>query len=314
MALNVKAALLICMGFIGGMSWVVQRVGAPVIDVPSPLAATTLAEGASGAAPETPDADWRAARVGRLARRNMVDAELAANRVPGEAVALAPHAEIPVRIPPQPELPPLVYDSGMAVADAAELDEVLPAGVDASEVVLIAGAMPPEPIVTAAADPATEEAVAAATSAGRVYRVAKGDTLTRIVRRECNSDDRRLLALLVDANPKLRARGGKIMAGEDLVLPDPMAVQRVLAGEARTEVAAAEAAAPVVTAEAPVKTGGERWYTIQRNDTLERIAQRYLKDGRRWREIAALNRALDPHKIVPGTRIKLPPVIRLAQR
>jgi len=79
-----------------------------------------------------------------------------------------------------------------------------------------------------------------------------------------------------------------------------------------TEVATAEAAG--VTAEAPVKTGGERWYTIQRNDTLERIAQRYLKDGRRWREIAAMNRALDPHKIVPGTRIKLPPVIRLAQR
>ncbi|MBP7746582.1 MAG: LysM peptidoglycan-binding domain-containing protein [Phycisphaerae bacterium] len=310
MALNVKAALLICMGFIGGMSWVVQRVGAPMIDVPSPLAPTALAEAASGVAPETADADWRAARVGRLARRNMVDAELAANRVPGEAVALAPHAEIPVRVPPQPELPPLVYDSGVAVADAAELDAVPPAG----EVVLIAGATPTEPIVTAAADPATEEAVAAAPPAGRVYRVAKGDTLTRIVRRECKSDDRRLLALLVDANPKLRARGGRIMAGEDLVLPDPAAVQRVLAGVDSTGVATAEAAGPGVTAEAPAKTGGERWYTIQRNDTLERIAQRYLKDGRRWREIAAMNRALDPHKIVPGTRIKLPPVIRLAQR
>jgi len=55
-------------------------------------------------------------------------------------------------------------------------------------------------------------------------------------------------------------------------------------------------------------------YTIRKNDTLQSIARRLLDDPERWREIQKLNRDLDPRKIVPGMRIKLPPPVRVAAR
>ena len=57
------------------------------------------------------------------------------------------------------------------------------------------------------------------------------------------------------------------------------------------------------------KTEPARWYTIRKRDSLASIARRQLRDHRRWREIAELNELPNANRILPGTRIKLPPVV-----
>jgi nucleoid-associated protein YgaU len=146
----------------------------------------------------------------------------------------------------------------------------------------------------------------------RTVRAAKGDTLLRIVAREYGQRDARLVALLVEANPQLKARGNRVRAGEELVIPEAAAAQRWLAGD-RAAVSPTLAAVTDGGKKAAT-TVDERWYTIQKNDSLQRIAQQQLKDSGRWREILNLNRTLNPTRIQPGTRIKLPPVLKVAQR
>ncbi|MGE5708477.1 MAG: N-acetylmuramoyl-L-alanine amidase, partial [Bacteroidota bacterium] len=57
----------------------------------------------------------------------------------------------------------------------------------------------------------------------------------------------------------------------------------------------------------PESSGGN--YTIQKNDTLWKIAQEQLGSGTRWKEIYELNKDViggDPNRIFPGTQLKLP--------
>ena len=115
------------------------------------------------------------------------------------------------------------------------------------------------------------------------YVVRKGDSRWKIVRSEWKSTDRTLIRHLIQANPQLRG-GDMIMAGHTLIIP--LRPAREAALEAKTETI--------------------RWYTIRKNDTLTGIARHFLNDGRRWYEIARLNRIADASKIRAGMRIRLP--------
>jgi len=298
MALNVKAAMLICMGFIGGMSWVLQQFEAPRVEMPSPLAVAAARHGVGEAADGgglgvSRDLDPRAVWVRQFARPNsrelQADWNRAADTNPG--LAIAPPMESMGGGLAAAELPPLVYPAGDAAM--VSVDE--------------------QPVVLASVLSPTEDAAAAVVAEPAQYRVSKGDTLTRIARRQWNSDDARLVALLVEANPKLRSRTARIVLGEELTIPPADAARRVLAGEAVAVVLARAVAGGSPSRGAAAETADPHWYTIRRNDTLAGIAQRLLKDAGRWREIAMLNRELNPRRIVPGMRIKLPPVLRLAQ-
>jgi nucleoid-associated protein YgaU len=70
--------------------------------------------------------------------------------------------------------------------------------------------------------------------------------------------------------------------------------------------AAAPRPAARVAAAAPARA---RAYLVRPSDTLSRIAERYLGDPARWREIHARNRNLlrSPDLIRPGDRLRLPP-------
>ncbi len=308
MALNEKAAMVICAAFMVGVPWALHRFAAPV-EVPSPLVTaalgTAVAETARPAVALPGRAiDPRSAWVRGFQRQNALDTQVELNRNTLDALALLPPEEGVPGGARLAALPPLVYEP--AVVAAAD-----PAG---SELL----AAEDEPVVLASAvlgDGDSVDAVLPIEPAR--YRVARGDTLMRIARREWNSDDPRLVALLVESNPSVRDRKNRILVGEELIVPDLATAQRVLQGALPSAVAVLARAEPtkaeVAAALAGSKTADQRWYTIQRKDTLASIARRFLKDGRRWREIVALNRMLDPHKIVPGMRIKLPPVMRLAQ-
>ncbi len=292
MALNVKAAMLLCMGFIGAISWVANQVELPRVGVTSPLtvgapvdftrtlgAAATLTQG---------DVDRRAAWARRFERPNALDTQAATNRAGDVALAVwSPEAPVAERLPAA-TLPPLVgteLGEGLAAVEPGGSSGDDPVSMEIAADTGVMGSTPPvsqgQPV--------------------RSYRVARGDTLTGIARRHWKSDDRRFVAALVTANPHLADRkGGRILVGEELRIPELAATAGSLPASETS------GAAPIPA------TGREQWYTIRRNDTLADIAQRFLNDSGRWREIAELN-GLKPHKIVPGTRIKLPRVIRLAR-
>lgn len=49
-----------------------------------------------------------------------------------------------------------------------------------------------------------------------------------------------------------------------------------------------------------------RWYTVQPNDTAERIAARELGSTQHWRAIARANPIKDISRLIPGDQIKIP--------
>lgn len=49
-----------------------------------------------------------------------------------------------------------------------------------------------------------------------------------------------------------------------------------------------------------------RTHTVQRNDTMWSLAVRYLGDGQRWRDIAAINPDVKPTAIPVGTKLLIP--------
>jgi nucleoid-associated protein YgaU len=303
MGFSVRVALMICLGSIGGMSWVVQQFSVPRAEAnpaagmgAGPAAFVSLA-GMSGGPTSGDTGRQRVEWVRQFARPSALEVQADVNRTQRDALACLPPSS-----PVEDEvrtvgLPPLAYDANLVLASAAPVDAAWTPDGDG------------EVVLAAAADGAGEMPEPAPVPEQKRYRVGKGDTLTRIAQQSLKSSDRRLVDLLSAANPQVRQRGGRILVGEELVIPDAATVQRVLSGG--RPVPTAEPVA-VATADAAPKTADAQWYTIQRNDSLASIAQRFLKDGRRWREIAALNAGLDPHKIVPGLRIKLPPVIRMA--
>ena len=54
---------------------------------------------------------------------------------------------------------------------------------------------------------------------------------------------------------------------------------------------------------------GERTYTIEKGDTLSKIAKEHLGQASAWKQIFEANRDVldDPDRIFPGQVIKLPP-------
>ncbi|MCL7715480.1 LysM peptidoglycan-binding domain-containing protein [Stenotrophomonas mori] len=56
-------------------------------------------------------------------------------------------------------------------------------------------------------------------------------------------------------------------------------------------------------------TAGGQQYTVQKGDSLSRIAQQLLGDGNAWKRIFEANRDVldDPDRIQPGQVLKIPP-------
>ena len=88
---------------------------------------------------------------------------------------------------------------------------------------------------------------------------------------------------------------------------------RVLAALARGEAAPSQAGATAGTAAAALAQTGSAvapsstcTHTIIQGDTLSDLANRYLLDPRRWREIAAANPSVDPNVLRVGTVLSIP--------
>lgn len=318
--LNVKAALAVCLTCIGGMSWLLQAFELPPTAQPSPFDAPPAAvEVVLGLAPIPAVAHaadeagaWRAELARQFNRPNPIEIQLAEQRSLNVAAAELPPA-MPVELPPL-RLPPLAHSDEEAILQPVLVHAGAHSDIEGG--IVRASYTPdvaePAPVHEAGPEVDTTTAVAAAVAATVVdpdtaiatdgpiaYTVARGDTLTRILARQCGTDDPRLVQWMLAQNDDLRKRKGHVLAGEALTLPAPDRAAQVLAALDRGDLTLA------------ADTSAFRWYTVQRNDSLARIARRYLQDEGRWREILELNRSLNPNRLSPGDRIRLPLVAAL---
>lgn len=114
----------------------------------------------------------------------------------------------------------------------------------------------------------------------RKYIVKSGDTLGEIAQRQLGST--RFVKSIKALNPKLDAR--RLQVGKSILLP---------------------ASAGGKTS-APARNGSYRTYTISSGDSFERIARIELGSAKRVNELIQLNANVDPRRLIPGKKIKLP--------
>ncbi|NLX23297.1 MAG: LysM peptidoglycan-binding domain-containing protein [Phycisphaerae bacterium] len=184
--------------------------------------------------------------------------------------------------------------------------------------------------------PPTREAVS------REYMVQKGETLGEIAKQHYGTANKRAVEFLASTNQMKDVH--TIREGQKLVIPAlpaelaaivepaPSFDVRRVTGDARTvsseELASRpvrsegrqapslvrreEVASRVASTESPVERrvapqpGGARTYEVRPGDMLSTIAARELGSAARWPEILKLNQDLDPKRMKPGTKIKLP--------
>ncbi len=437
MALNLKAAMLILAAFVTGLCWFISRVALPATGELRPASI------AGGDVRLSQAAQNSAASAGPFARQSAFDSQASTNLRAGGPLQVA-------------EVPPTANESRSVVLPPLASHSNQLAAVTNDEPLEVRGAAgrvePSSDPVQNTGDVADGPALAGgseapAVPAPRMREVRKGESLAKIARLEWRSSDARLVALLLEANPKLKGNPNKVQAGQSLVIPDQSVADRVMRGEKPAAALAAVVPAPAKSAEksktadkpkskerVPEKPGpkyaaqpadpaaeqpiasadqseasktksagsrdkkpaeklaletpakgkikdsgdssktegkapsakvattksGERsgskspkadpkpakadkalakaktadskgksstsrdgkgqkvaqgpaadkskprYYTVQKQDSLGDIAERYLNDRRRWRELASTNGIKQPDKIAAGTRIKLP--------
>ncbi len=101
------------------------------------------------------------------------------------------------------------------------------------------------------------------------------------------------------SKPAARTEPARSAAGQAANSAEP-AVARRLASGAKAKGKAAGSAGDAMPADA------YRWYTIRKDDSLQKIARQQLKNERRWMEIQRLNQLPSGDRIEAGRRIKLP--------
>lgn len=172
---------------------------------------------------------------------------------------------------------------------------------DAPEVVPQAGQSPRE-------QPAPEQVVGALPAgATYAYKVRAGDTLSEIAQRELGSSRR--WKEIAAANPGLDP--AKLWRDATIRIPGrgPADASATLRAEATPGAGAAKTAAskttPSKTIEAVSGQGAKTW-KVGPGESLWKIATQTLGDGKRWREIAALNPSVNPDRLTAGQVLKLP--------
>lgn len=120
----------------------------------------------------------------------------------------------------------------------------------------------------------------------RLHSVRKDEYLIDISEKYYGTTSR--WKVIADANPGVNPN--RLVVGQKLVIPDAPGSSSSTAGGGSSSTT--------------VVAGGE--YVIKSGDTLERIAQRTLGDGSKWRDIAKLNPGLDPTRLMVGQKITLP--------
>jgi len=145
-----------------------------------------------------------------------------------------------------------------------------------------------EKLASGVVPPSKSPATAVADAHG--YVVRQGDTLSEIAQHELGSARRwkEILAINPGLDPS------SLRVGKELRIP----------GAAPDRPAASDPN-PSTSAQSEAKPSNATW-KVGRGESLWKIAERTLGDGKRWREIAELNPAIDPDRLELGALLKLP--------
>ena len=138
----------------------------------------------------------------------------------------------------------------------------------------------------------------------KTHTIVLGDYLITIAQAEYG--DGQLWQAIKAANPGLDENHLKV--GQQIKIPALAEARRLLQQSARP---ATETNTPSLpTRETVHPTAGRSTYTIERGDSLTKIARNILGDGSRWREIYELNRdRLDSPDILEiGLTLRMPPL------
>lgn len=321
MALTGKIALLASLTFIGSMSWLVSQVARPIVEQRTPLVARgqesrqaeahasadktrrPVTQPSEGAIKNQFQHTSSLADANRASQGNtdvlvmaaedvpVLDRELPPMYVPEEPiVARVEPAASPIEDEP---LEPLYVEAVYATANESAASEER-AAVRPTMLMAL------RPEETTGVGIGWEMADTTPAAPLQQYTVQPGDSLQKITKRLWNRTDAEAVKLIVAANPDLAKRKDRIFAGEVLNVPDP--------SNPRPAPVAANGKSAKEKASIKEKGSDVRWYTVQKQDSLAGIAKRQLNDPNRWREIAELNGMRDANRIVPGLKIKLPPV------
>jgi len=163
-------------------------------------------------------------------------------------------------------------------------------------------------------------------SSDTVYQVSDGDSLAFIAQKFYGPQAGNRYAniqKIYEANKKTMKSINELQVGQKLVIP-PLSekemplVKTGLFEKVKDDVKAEKATAAVkkattTKAAAATKTSPEvketqkfKEYVVKENDTLWKIAAKHLGDGIRFKEIADLNKNMNPNSLVTGTKIRIP--------
>ncbi|MFK7741922.1 MAG: LysM peptidoglycan-binding domain-containing protein [Planctomycetota bacterium] len=164
------------------------------------------------------------------------------------------------------------------------------------------GQLPPGQASPAAVVPASSRRqgseaappAASAPASSTTYTVRRGDTLSEISSRQLGSV--RYMKAIRDLNPALNPN--RLKVGAKILLP----ARSALAGGA----ASGGSSNSGKKGDAFQRAGAYRSYVIVRGDTLERIARVQLGSTGRVGDIKRLNPEVNPRRLRPGKKLKLP--------
>ncbi len=308
---GVRTALGACVAFTVGMAYLLDWAPQPLEAEPSPLVARMSDEAWLGGELSAPVARTDAGQARAMfSVPSIVERAQTAQRGAQPMLAIAP-ANVRHQDTVASTLPPLVVRP-VAYADSSweeseYVDEIDAAGDPAGwaedegtqDTVVAVVEEPPvvdEPPVPAAA----------------IHVVRRGDSLARLARRFWGTSSPQALDVLVAANPKLKGRRHRLLVDEKLIIPAHPDLESALtlARSASNDGRGGSGAHAVnIAAVEASETDGTFWYTIQKSDSLSSIARRVLNNERRWPEIKRLNKLRDANRLMPGMRIKLPPLV-----
>ena len=186
----------------------------------------------------------------------------------------------------------------------AAYQAILPA---ASEVVKSASANTPAQQTAVIDVPSTS----AGQTSETIYQVSDGDSLANIALKFYGPQAGKKLVnirKIFEANKKTLKSMDALQIGQKLIIPplndkEQALLKTGLFEKVDKEKGSAAAASDSKEAK-PSKTSQE--YVIKEQDTLWKIAEKYLGDGSRYEELAERTKSIDPENLVVGTKIKLP--------
>ena len=137
----------------------------------------------------------------------------------------------------------------------------------------------------------------------RKYKVKRGDTLGEIALAELGTS--KVWKLITEVNEGLTP--AKLIVDRTILLPSQASVEAALLRRSKpTESVAALSKKTETKKEANVDPGTSVTYTVSEGESLWRIAQRSLGDGKRFNEIVKLNPGINPDSLRVGQKLNLP--------